>query len=99
MQQGPGHFFPWGVEFMAVQGPEWIILGVLWADDNLQTGAAPSPAPATTSAEALAWLYLGAGDGDPLQPVLAHQVLEGQLQLHLGLPRAAPCWAVGCGYL
>lgn len=44
----------------------------------------PRPGPGTRQP------YLRAGDGDPLQPVLAHQILKSQLQLHLRLARAAP---------
>lgn len=40
------------------------------------------------------------GDGDPLQAVLAHQILEGQLQLDLAFGRAAGIGrAVGYGDL
>lgn len=34
--------------------------------------------------------YLRAGDGDPLQAILAHQVLKGQLQLDLCLACVQP---------
>lgn len=34
--------------------------------------------------------HLGAGDGDPLQPVLAHEILESQFQAHLA---PTPAWA------
>lgn len=44
--------------------------------------------------------YLLAGDGDPLEAVLAHQVLEGQLQLDLAFGRAGGiAGAVGDGDL
>lgn len=33
--------------------------------------------------------YLLTGDGDPLEAVLAHQILEGQLQFDLAFGRAA----------
>lgn len=37
--------------------------------------------------------YLLTGDGDPLEAVLAHQILKSQLELHLTLGGAA--W-IGC---
>lgn len=44
--------------------------------------------------------YLLAGDGDPLEAVLAHQVLEGQLQFDLAFGRAGGiAGAVGDGDL
>lgn len=44
--------------------------------------------------------YLLAGDGDPLETVLAHQVLEGQLQFDLAFGRAGGiAGAVGDGDL
>lgn len=46
------------------------------------------------------FFYLLAGDGDPLEAVLAHQVLEGQLQFHVALGRAGGvAGAVGHGDL
>lgn len=46
------------------------------------------------------FFYLLAGDGDPLEAVLAHQVLEGQLQFHIALGRAGGvAGAVGHGDL
>ena len=42
----------------------------------------PPPPPSVPS-------YLLTGDGDPLEAVLAHQILKGQLQLHLAFGRAA----------
>lgn len=44
--------------------------------------------------------YLLAGDGDPLEAVLAHQVLEGQLQFDFAFGRAGGiAGAVGDGDL
>lgn len=46
------------------------------------------------------FFYLLAGDGDPLEAVLAHQVLKGQLQFHIALGRAGGvAGAVGHGDL
>lgn len=44
--------------------------------------AAPTLTPSVTA-------YLLTGDGDPLEAVLAHQILKGQLQFDLAFGRAA----------
>lgn len=36
--------------------------------------------------------HLGAGDGDPLKPVLAHEVFESQFQTHF-TPAPTRAWA------
>lgn len=44
--------------------------------------------------------HLGAGDGDPLQPVLAHEVFKSQFQAHLTpAPAGAACASTGQWHL
>lgn len=39
--------------------------------------------------------HLGAGDGDPLEPVLAHEVFKSQFQAHLApAPARAACASI-----
>lgn len=57
---------------------------------SLSLTATPSLLSLSTTGLVCRRPYLWTGDGDPLQPVLAHEILKSQLQLHLGLPRAAP---------
>lgn len=44
--------------------------------------------------------HLGAGDGDPLEPVLAHEVFKSQFQAHLTpAPARAVCASAGQWHL
>lgn len=43
--------------------------------------------------------HLGAGDGDPLEPVLAHEVFKSQFQAHLTPAPARACASAGQRHL